>query len=113
MKMAKEQLLDLNPSRLLGACGKLKCCLRYEHELYCEVLRCIPRIGQWVQTPKGRGQVTDLNVLLMKVTVALEDGGYSVWHVSELIGVENLRSCNLIQQNGNGDQSSNSEEIGE
>ena len=111
MKMAKEQLLDLNPSRLLGACGKLKCCLRYEHELYCEVLCCMPKIGQWVQTPKGRGQVTDLNVLLMKVTVALEDGGYSVWHVSELI-VENSCSCNLIQQNGNDDQSSNSEETG-
>jgi cell fate regulator YaaT (PSP1 superfamily) len=92
MKMAKEQLLDLNPSRLLGACGKLKCCLRYEHELYCEALSCMPKIGQWVQTPKGRGQVTDLNVLLMKVTVALEDGGYSVWHVSELEGVSEPRS---------------------
>lgn len=84
MRMAKEQVLDLNPSRLLGACGKLKCCLRYEHELYCELLACLPKIGQWVQTPKGKGQVTDLNVLLMRVTVALEDGGYSVWHVSEL-----------------------------
>ncbi len=88
MKMAKEQMLDLNPTRLLGACGKLKCCLRYEHELYCELLSCLPRIGQWVQTPKGKGQVTDLNVLLMRVTVALEDGGYSVWHVSELSGFE-------------------------
>lgn len=84
MKMAKEQLLDLNPSRLLGACGKLKCCLKYEHEFYREALRCMPRIGQQVQTPKGSGRVTDLNVLLMKVTVALEGGGYSVWHVSEI-----------------------------
>jgi hypothetical protein len=52
----------------------------------------MPKIGQWVQTPKGRGQVTDLNVLLMKVTVALEDGGYSVWHVSELGGFSEPRS---------------------
>lgn len=102
MKMAKEQLLDLNPSRLLGACGKLKCCLRYEHELYCEALRFLPKIGQWVETPKGRGQVTDLNVLLMKVTVELEDGGYSVWHVSELTGFQ--PSCCMWQtKESNGD----------
>lgn len=102
MKMAKEQLLDLNPSRLLGACGKLKCCLRYEHELYCEALCFLPKIGQWVETPKGRGQVTDLNVLLMKVTVVLEDGGYSVWHVSELTGFH--PSCCMHQtKESNGD----------
>lgn len=88
MRMAKEQMLDLNPSRLLGACGKLKCCLRYEHELYCELLSRLPKVGQWVQTPKGKGKVTDLNVLMMKVTVVLEDGGYSVWHVNELSGFE-------------------------
>lgn len=102
MKMAKEQLLDLNPSRLLGACGKLKCCLRYEHELYCEALCFLPKIGQWVETPKGRGQVTDLNVLLMKVTIALEDGGYSVWHVSELTGFQ-LPCCMRQTKESNGD----------
>ncbi|MCS7264193.1 MAG: stage 0 sporulation protein [Armatimonadetes bacterium] len=88
MKMAKEQMLDLNPSRLLGACGKLKCCLRYEHDLYCELLSRLPKIGQWVETPKGKGQVADLNVLLMKVAVTLEDGGYGVWNVTELLGYE-------------------------
>lgn len=88
MRMAKEQMLDLNPSRLLGACGKLKCCLRYEHELYCELLSQLPKVGQWVQTPKGRGQVTDLNVLLMRVTVSLEEGGYSTWEVNELSNFE-------------------------
>ncbi len=94
MKMAKEQMLDLNPSRLLGACGKLKCCLRHEHELYCELISKLPKVGQWVQTPKGRGQVTDLNVLLMRVTVSLEDGGFGTWHVSELSGFEDqLRPC--------------------
>ncbi|MGQ9463990.1 MAG: PSP1 domain-containing protein [Candidatus Fervidibacter sp.] len=102
MKMAKEQLLDPNPSRLLGACGKLKCCLRYEHELYCEALRFLPKIGQWVETPKGRGQVTDLNVLLMKVTVALENDGYSIWHISELTGFQ--PSCCMQQtEESNGD----------
>ncbi len=90
MKMAKEQMLDLNPSRLLGACGKLKCCLRYEHDLYWELLRHLPKVGQWVETPKGKGQVTDLNVLLMKVTVALADGGYNVWYVTELSGYGSL-----------------------
>jgi len=99
MKMAKEQMLDLNPSRLLGACGKLKCCLRYEHELYCELVSCLPKIGQWVKTPKGKGQVTDLNVLLMRVTVALEDGGYGVWHVSELSILED-RACTNGDKNG-------------
>lgn len=103
MRMAKDQLLDLNPSRLLGACGKLKCCLRYEHELYCELLSRMPKIGQWVQTPKGRGQVTDLNVLLTRVTVALEDGGYSVWHVSELSSFENSTCANDNEVTANGD----------
>ncbi len=90
MRMAKEQMLDLNPSRLLGACGKLKCCLRYEHDLYCELLKKLPKVGQWVQTPKGKGQVTDLNVLLMRITVALEDGGFCVWNVTELSGYQSL-----------------------
>ncbi|MCS7192471.1 MAG: stage 0 sporulation protein [Armatimonadetes bacterium] len=90
MKMTKEQLLDLNPSRLLGACGKLKCCLRYEHDLYCELLNQLPKIGQWVETPKGKGKVTELNVILQKVTVTLENGGYGVWDVSELLGYESI-----------------------
>ncbi len=88
MRMAKEQMLDLNPSRLLGACGKLKCCLRYEHDLYCELLRCLPKVGQRVQTPLGLGQVVDLQVLSQRVTIALDEGGYAVWHVSELTGFD-------------------------
>ncbi len=94
MRMAKEQMLDLNPSRLLGACGKLKCCLRYEHDLYCELLRHLPQIGQRVLTPQGYGQVVDLQVLSQKVTVVLEDGGYSTWHVSQLSDFEPAAQTN-------------------
>ncbi len=88
MRMAKDQMLDLNPSRLLGACGKLKCCIRFEHDLYQQLLAYLPKLGQWIETPQGRGQVTDLSVLSLRVTVELEGGGYGVWQVEELPGYE-------------------------
>jgi len=72
IKMAKEQNLSLNPTKISGICGRLMCCLKYEHETYEEILERIPDVGAIVMTPKGRGVVVDTNVLLEKVKVKVK-----------------------------------------
>ena len=76
IKMAKEQSLSLNPTKISGLCGRLMCCLKYEHEAYEELLTKIPQIGAIVKTEKGKGTVIDSYTLLerVKVKVKLEDG---------------------------------------
>ena len=63
IKMAKEQGISLSPTKISGACGRLMCCLKYEQEAYEELIRTTPKIGAYVQTPDGKGVVTDLNLL--------------------------------------------------
>ncbi len=60
IKMAKEQNLSLNSQKISGACGRLMCCLRYEHEVYEEALSKLPKMDSLVETPDGRGYVTEL-----------------------------------------------------
>lgn len=71
IKMAKEQNLSLNPSKISGICGRLMCCLKYEEETYEEINRKLPSIGDIVNTPDGTGEVLSINVLrqLVKVSV--------------------------------------------
>jgi cell fate regulator YaaT (PSP1 superfamily) len=76
VKMAREQGLALNPSRLAGMCGRLKCCLRYEYATYVELKRALPNIGKRVQCVKGDGKVLRQNILKQTVLVQRdEDGG--------------------------------------
>lgn len=74
IKHAKEQGLPLNPSKLNGMCGKLKCCLVYENEQYVEVKRNLPAPGTAVDLPEGPGVVRDINVPKETVTVAMAAG---------------------------------------
>lgn len=76
IKMAKEQSLSLNPTKISGLCGRLMCCLKYEHENYEELLTRIPQVGSIVITPAGRGTVMNSYTLLerVKVRVRLKDG---------------------------------------
>ncbi|MCL2518862.1 MAG: stage 0 sporulation family protein [Oscillospiraceae bacterium] len=69
IKMAKEQNLSLNSSKISGTCGKLMCCIRYENEIYEEELKKLPSIDSVVQTPDGDGIVLELNVLAGLVKV--------------------------------------------
>ncbi len=75
IKMAKEQDLSLNPTKISGICGRLMCCLKYEHETYEEILDKLPEIGVKVNTPRGIGIVIDTITLLevAKVRVKGED----------------------------------------
>ena len=61
--MAKTQNLSLNPTKISGACGRLMCCLRYEHEVYEEELKKLPKLDSLVDTPDGRGTVCEINPL--------------------------------------------------
>ena len=69
IKMAKEQNLSLNSQKISGACGRLMCCLRYEHELYEEELAKLPKLDALVETPDGRGVVCELSPLCGLVKV--------------------------------------------
>lgn len=74
IKMAKEQNLVLNPSKVSGMCGRLKCCLAYEQSLYREARRSLPRVGQRVETPVGSGTVKELDIPRRLVRVLGSDG---------------------------------------
>ena len=87
IKMAKEQSLSLNPTKISGTCGRLMCCLKYEQEAYDDLLRRIPRVGALVQTPVGTGSVMYVSLLEEKVKVKLDnnnDPDLKEYHVSEI-----------------------------
>jgi cell fate regulator YaaT (PSP1 superfamily) len=75
IRMAKDQDLPLNPLRISGACGRLLCCLKYEHPLYVKAHESMPAKGSSVDTPDGPGRVIDYNVPGDTVRVRLADGG--------------------------------------
>ena len=74
IKMAKEQNIALASSKISGNCGRLMCCLRYEHEVYEEKLKKLPKIGATVKTEDGEGIVDGIETLKEKVRVKLKDG---------------------------------------
>jgi cell fate regulator YaaT (PSP1 superfamily) len=75
VKMARDQGLALNPSRLAGMCGRLKCCLRYEYATYLELRRALPNAGKRVESVKGNGKVLRQNILKQTVLIQLEEDG--------------------------------------
>ncbi len=74
IKMAKEEGLPLNPPKISGVCGRLMCCLSYEYEVYKTLSRGMPREGERVHIPQGKGKVVSVNVFKRCATVELEDG---------------------------------------
>jgi cell fate regulator YaaT (PSP1 superfamily) len=84
IKMAKNQNLALNPTKVSGQCGRLKCCLVYEEAMYVEASRNLPRLGKRVETPEGPGRVEDLNILAGKVRVGFPDRPALVFDAAQL-----------------------------
>ena len=74
IKMAKEQNISLNPSKISGNCGRLMCCLKYESEVYEEKLKKLPNIGAIVKTADGEGEVDNVEILKEQVRVRIKDG---------------------------------------
>jgi len=73
IKMAKTQGLSLNPTKISGTCGRLMCCLKYEQDAYEELVKNVPKVDSFVQTPAGKGSVTDVNLLRGRVKVRIDD----------------------------------------
>jgi len=78
VKMAKEQDLSLNPSKLAGMCGRLKCCLRYEYDTYLALRRELPRVGRRVQSVKGDGEIVKHLTLKQRVLLRRDEDGLVV-----------------------------------
>ena len=74
IRMAKEQNLSLNPTKISGQCGRLMCCLTYEYDVYRQLKNDYPKVNSRVSTPSGRGKVIRHNLMTRQVTVRLEDG---------------------------------------
>ena len=73
VKMAKTQNLSLNPTKISGVCGRLMCCLGYEHEIYDRFKKGLPRVGKAVKTTKGEGTVLKHNPLTETISIALDE----------------------------------------
>ena len=87
IKMAKEQNISLNPSKISGNCGRLMCCLKYEQDVYEDKLKRLPRIGSIVKTEEGEGVVESVETLKEIVRVRFKDENdvyYKKYPVSEI-----------------------------
>jgi len=74
VRMAKEQQLSLNPSKISGVCGRLMCCLTYEHSTYQELRKHLPRLGKRVKLPEGEGKIIRYNLIRQTVTLEMAEG---------------------------------------
>lgn len=86
IKMAKTQSLSLNPTKISGVCGRLMCCLKYEQDAYEYLLKTVPRVDMTVNTPQGKGTVTEVNLLRRTVKVKLDDSDSlpQIYHADRL-----------------------------
>lgn len=104
IKMAKEQGMSLNPSKISGTCGRLMCCLKYEQDAYTELLSITPKQGAIVETEEGRGMVIDVNLLTGNLTVSLDqfkDSAPRIFHRSKVKVIKDSKirvSSNEIAQ---------------
>ena len=73
IKMAKDQNLSLNPTKISGLCGRLMCCLKYENDDYEAAKELLPDLGEWINTPDGKGKVVGLNILERVLQVEISE----------------------------------------
>jgi cell fate regulator YaaT (PSP1 superfamily) len=93
IKMAKEQNLSLNPTKISGICGRLMCCLKYEEEVYEQIRKGVPAVGTRIMTPRGEAIVVDICLFKQTLKVRLTDGDgelveYSLAEIKVLPGQE-------------------------
>jgi len=84
LQLAKDQRLSLNPAQISGCCGRLMCCLMYEHDSYVEARRKFPREGRMLKTPQGAGEVVSVNIFNDTITLRDGEGGHRTVTVAEL-----------------------------
>ena len=117
IKMAKEQSLSLNPTKISGVCGRLMCCLKYEQEQYEQVRKKMPRIGKEIMTPEGLGTVTNLDILKERISVRFQRGDSFETKEFALEQINKIKEENgqadQIKMNSDRDDIETSEEIRE
>lgn len=101
IKMAKEQNLSLNPTKISGVCGRLMCCLKYEEDTYEQTRKRMPKIGRDVYTPDGWGTVWDLNIVKETVRIRVQKGDTS--EVKDYT-LDELNEANVARKAENGDK---------
>lgn len=87
MKMAKMQTTTLDPAKVSGRCGRLKCCFRYEHEVYQDLKKKLPNIGSIVKTRKLEGEVVGLDILTQKVTLSSKEEDIQEVELKDIIEI--------------------------
>ena len=98
IKMAKDQGLSLNPTKISGLCGRLMCCLKYEESTYNELNKGMPGVGDLVRTPDGNGEVLNTNVLRQTIKVAVkkkpnDDAVTNVYPLDDITIIESRPNC--------------------
>ncbi len=99
IKMAKEQNISLNPSKISGNCGRLMCCLKYEQEVYEEKLKHLPNVGAIVKTPDGKGEVDSVEILKEVVRVKFKDGDITNFKKYDVKDIKVLKDVIKEQEN--------------
>ena len=82
--MAKDQNMVLNPTKVSGQCGRLKCCLVYEQETYASMRKGLPKMGKRVITDDGEGRVVEVDVLRQRIRVSLGPGDFRVYPADQV-----------------------------
>ncbi len=95
IKMAKEQNLSLNPTKISGTCSRLMCCLKYEQEAYEDLLKKTPTVGSLVNTAEGKGKVVEVNLLRGMLKVHYEKDAEGVSHLVHVDEVKVLKSAEV------------------
>lgn len=93
IKMAKDQSLSLNPTKISGICGRLFCCLKYEHDVYSEAIDAMPVVGSLVKVEDGKGKVTEINPLLEQVRVEFNDKTIKIYQREEVEVLQEPKKC--------------------
>ena len=95
IKMAKEQGMLLNPTKISGTCGRLMCCLKYEQDVYNDLLKITPKIGAIVNTPDGKGNVIDVNLITGTLTVSLHKAMNAAAHTYKVNDVTLIKDAQI------------------
>lgn len=106
MKMAKLQKATLDPNKISGRCGRLKCCLRYEYDTYEQHRRELPPIGATVVTKNGQGRVISQELLARKLVVVFQDGRRVMTEESDIVTVISRGGKTRPSDDGDGDENS-------
>jgi cell fate regulator YaaT (PSP1 superfamily) len=100
IKMAKEQGISLTPTEITGMCGRLRCCLIYEYELYVEARKSLPKRNKRVGTPAGEGKVVDIYPIKDSVLVEMESGTLQEFSREDLVPLEELEALKKKAESG-------------